>query len=180
MSDTHNLDPLRYPIGTFAIDSFGEEGMPTAMTDILFLPRKLEYSILNLDEAQLATPYREGGWTLRQVVHHVADSHINAYCRFRLGLTEDEPVVKPYDEEAWALLPDVGHVPVNMSLTLLHALHARWHDLMKRLEPMQWDRTVFHPGMKRSITLRQLLGMYAWHGNHHVAHVNGLRERMGW
>ena len=173
-------DPLRYPIGEFDPDAFKEAGMSAAMTDILFLPRKLEYAILNLDEAQLATPYREGGWSLRQVVHHVADSHINAYCRFRLGLTEDNPVVKPYDEQAWALLPDVEHVPVNMSLTLLHALHARWHDLMKRLVPAQWDRTVHHPGLKRDLSLRQLLGMYAWHGNHHVAHVNGLRERMGW
>jgi uncharacterized damage-inducible protein DinB len=179
MNTNSDMD-LRYPIGRWTRSEFSEQAKAAAMTDILFLPRKLEYSILNLDEAQLATPYREGGWTLRQVVHHVADSHMNAYCRFKLGLTEDRPVIKPYDEAKWAALPDVDIVPVNMSLTMLHALHARWHELMKHLGAADWDRTVVHPENNRVYSLWDLLTLYAWHGNHHVAHVSSLRERMGW
>ena len=154
--------------------------MAAALTEVKFLPAKLESATLNLDAHQLETPYREGGWSLRQVVHHVADSHMNAYVRFRLGLTEEQPVIKPYDEAAWAELPDVGHVPINMSLTLLHALHARWHSLMTHMGEPEWERTLVHPGTGRILTLRQMLGLYAWHGNHHVAHIEGLRRRMGW
>ena len=170
----------RYPIGRFETVPYAEKDRDAFLTEILFLPRKLEYAIVNLDEAQLATPYREGGWNLKQVVHHVADSHMNAYIRFKLGLTEVQPTIKPYDEEKWALLCDVEHVPVNISLTLLHALHTRWYDLLKNFQQSDWDRTVIHPQHNKVMTLWELLGSYAWHGRHHTAHINTLRERMGW
>ena len=179
-NDMASSTDLRYPVGKFDIPGFSDNDIGDALTEILYLPRKLEYAILNLDAAHLDTPYREGGWTLAQVVHHVADSHMNAYIRCKLGLTEDQPVIKPYDEAKWAELPDVRSVPVNISLTLLHALHARWHEMFKQLKPDQWDRAVMHPGSGRLFTIRQMLGLYAWHGRHHVAHITGLRDRMGW
>ena len=177
MPDTADL---RYPIGKWVPVPYSEKTRDSLMTDIRFLPRQLEYAILNLDEAQLGTPYREGGWTLRQVIHHVADSHMNAYIRFKWGLTEDKPTIKPYDEAKWAQLPDTEHVPINVSLTLLHALHARLYELLKHMQEDDWKRSVVHPEHGRVFTLWDLLGMYAWHGRHHTAHVTGLRERMGW
>ena len=170
----------RYPIGQFEPIPYSDKERDSLLADILFLPRKLEYAIVNLDEAQLATPYRENGWTLKQVVHHVADSHMNAYIRFKLGLTEDQPVIKPYQEEKWALLHDVEHVPINISLTLLHALHTRWYDLLRHFESEDWKRTVVHPQHGKIFSLWDLLGLYAWHGRHHAAHITSLRERMGW
>jgi uncharacterized damage-inducible protein DinB len=137
-------------------------------------------AIENMDEKQLNTPYREGGWTVKQLVHHVADSHMNAYIRFKLGLTEDNPTIKPYDEALWANLADVSAVPINISITLLYALHTRWHSALLNLPNDKWNRTVFHPEAKKEMTLWYLLGSYAWHGKHHVAHVTSLKERMGW
>lgn len=177
MPDTADL---RYPIGKWVPQAYSEKTRDALMTDIRFLPRQLEYAIINLDEAQLRTPYREGGWTLRQVIHHVADSHMNAYFRFKWGLTEDKPTIKPYDEAKWAALPDTEHVPINVSLTLLHALHARLYELLKHLSQDDWKRSIVHPEHGREFTLWDLLGMYAWHGRHHTAHITGLRERMGW
>lgn len=172
---------LRYPIGKYDPKPFSIEQKIEWMADIKFLPLQLENAILNLDEAQLKTPYREGGWTVHQLVHHVADSHMNAYTRFKLALTEDNPTIKPYDEKRWAELNDVQKLPVNISLTLLHALHLRWHEMMKYITDDQWNNyTIFHPEQKKTIRLWTLLGMYAWHGKHHVAHVTSLRERMGW
>jgi hypothetical protein len=114
-------------------------------------------------------------------VHHIADSHINAYCRFKLALTEDNPTIKTYEEGLWAQLHDVEKLPINISLTLLHALHARWFEALKYVTDDEWNnRTVFHPEHKKTLRLWFLLGMYAWHGKHHVAHITGLRERMGW
>ena len=150
------------------------------MIDITFLPQHLENAILNLDESQINTPYRPEGWTVKQLVHHVADSHMNAYIRFKLGLTELNPAIKTYDEGAWANLSDTQNLPVNISLTLLHALHARWVEVLKGISTENWNRTVYHPEQKKEITLWHLLGMYAWHGKHHVAHVTALRERMKW
>jgi uncharacterized damage-inducible protein DinB len=136
---------------------------------------------LNLDEAQLHTPYREGGWTVHQLVHHVADSHINAYCRMKLALTEDNPTIKPYDEKLWAEMNDVQKLPINISLTLLHALHARWFEALKYVSDDEWNnRTLFHPEHKKTMRLWNVLGNYAWHGKHHVAQITALRERMGW
>lgn len=169
----------RFPIGKYEPKPYSDKQRDEWLADILFLPRKLEMAILNLDEQQLNTPYREGGWNVKQVVHHVADSHMNAFIRFKLGLTEDNPTIKPYEEALWAEMSDY-HMAVNISLTLLHALHNRWYDLLKHMKPEDWERTVFHPQHQKKITLWHLLGMYAWHGLHHTAHITGLRERMGW
>jgi hypothetical protein len=172
-------DP-RYPIGKYTPEPFSEQKKEDWIADIRHLPQLLENALLNLDEQQLHTAYREGGWTIQQLVHHVADSHINAYCRFRLGITETNPVIKPYDEKLWAELPDVQHLPVNISITLLHALHARWYYLLEQFRIKDWDRTVFHPEQKKTITLWELLGSYAWHGKHHTAHIIRLREEKHW
>jgi hypothetical protein len=169
MSET-STDP-RYPIGKYQSQPFSEKQLKDWLNDIKFLPTSLENAILNLDEAQLNTPYREGGWKIKQLVHHVADSHMNAYLRFKGGLTEDVPVIKTYDEKKWAELKDSEVLPPNISLTLLHALHARWYEVLKDMKKEDWDRKVFHPEHKKELTLWYLLGMYAWHGKHHVAHV---------
>lgn len=171
---------LRYPIGKYESQPFSNELKEQWLTDLKFLPSMLEKAVLNLDEAQLNTAYRDGGWTLKQVVHHIADSHINAYCRFKLGLTEDNPTIKPYEEKLWAEMQDTQNLPVNISLTLLHALHARWVEILKDLNEQEWHRTIFHPEQKKEISLWFLLGMYAWHSRHHTAHINSLKERMGW
>lgn len=173
-------DPLSFPIGKFEEQPFSEAQQRLWINDIRMLPGDMEEVILNLDEAQLNKPYREGGWTLRQVVHHVADSHMNAFIRFKLGLTEDRPHIKPYQQDAWAKLPDVELVPVNISLTLLHALHTRWEELLLSLSDQDWDRTVIHPEYQKEMSLWYLLGLYAWHGRHHVAHIRSLRNRMNW
>lgn len=174
------MDDLRYPIGKYQVQPFSESQLKEWLIDIQFLPQHLENAILNLDEQQIDTPYRPDGWTVRQVVHHVADSHANAYIRFKLGLTETNPAIKPYDEVAWANMNDTAVVPLNISLTLLHALHTRWVEVLKAIKMDEWNRTVFHPEHKKEMTLWFLLGMYAWHGRHHTAHVTSLRERMGW
>jgi hypothetical protein len=172
---------MQYPIGQFEPQPYGDKLFQQWITDIRYLPGLLEQSVLNLDAAQLHTPYREGGWTPHQVVHHVADSHMNALIRFKLALTEDQPVIKPYDEEAWARLADVEALPVNISLTLLHALHSRWFELVKGLdETTLMNRSVIHPQHGKQMSCWHLLGMYSWHGRHHVAHITSLRERMGW
>jgi uncharacterized damage-inducible protein DinB len=176
---------FQYPIGKvadqpFAGKAYDEEIKNCFLSDIQNCPGYLENAVLNLDEHQLNTPYRKEGWTLKQVVHHVADSHMNAYMRFKLALTEDNPVIKTYDEAAWANLSDTQNLPVNISLTLLHALHLRWLEILENLNEEDWGKTIFHPEHKRTITLWKLLEMYAWHGKHHVAHITNFKERMGW
>jgi hypothetical protein len=171
---------LRYPIGKYEPQPFSGKQKEEWLNDIKFLPQLLENAIVNLDEAQLQTPYREGGWTVQQLVHHVADSHMNAYCRLKLGLTEDKPAIKPYLEKLWSELPDVQTIPVNISITLLYALHTRWYAAISDLTVAQWERTVFHPEHQKQLTLWHLLGTYAWHGKHHVAHITSLRERNNW
>jgi len=173
-------DDLRYPIGKYAAQPFSHEQKEKWLLDLTFLPEELELSVQNLDAHQLQTPYREGGWTVQQLVHHVADSHMNAYIRFKLGLTENNPPIKPYEEKEWAKLADVEALPINVSLTLLHALHKRWVAAIKDISEEQWQRTLFHPEHKKEMSLWYLLGMYAWHGKHHVKHITALRERMGW
>ena len=179
------IDP-RYPIGKVEDQLFGsrvdyDEKVKSAhLLDIQQCPNLLEHAISNLDEHQLNIPYRDGGWTSKQVIHHVADSHMNAYIRFKLALTEDNPTIKPYDEAAWAELSDTKNLPVNISLTLLHALHTRWVEVMKNMSEADWQRTIFHPEHKRTMSLWNMLGTYAWHGKHHTAHITSLRERMGW
>ena len=174
MQDSH------YPIGKYETQLFSLEQKQQWIADIEFLPQELEFSILNLDEAQLQTPYRDGGWTIHQVVHHVADSHMNAFIRFKLGLTEENPTIKPYNEKLWAELDDVTNLPINISLTILHALHKRWVVLLKSIKDDEWNRIVMHPEHNKEMSLWFLLGMYAWHGKHHTAHIKTLRELKNW
>lgn len=174
------VDPS-YPIGQYEAQPFSIATKVEWLADIKFLPLALEQSLLNLDEDQLHTPYRDGGWTVHQLVHHIADSHMNAYIRFKLALTEENPTIKPYDEKLWAEMNDVQKLPVNISVTLLHALHARWYEALKYVKDDDWNnRTVFHPEHKRTMRLWYLLGNYSWHGRHHVAQINALRERKRW
>jgi len=173
-------DP-RYPIGPFVTPaSLTSAERAAAIEQIAWVPPALRRAVQGLDESRLATPYREGGWTVRQVVHHVPDSHLNAYVRFKLALTEERPTIKPYDQARWADLADVAAVPVDVSLTLLTALHARWVALLRAMSDADFTRSFVHPEMGRTLTLDQTLALYAWHGRHHTAHITALRERMGW
>ena len=173
-------EELRYPIGKYEPKPFSEEQKEEWLADIKFLPNILENTLSNLDEQQIHTPYREGGWTVHQLVHHIADSHMNAYCRFKLGYTEENPTIRPYEEKAWATTADVQMLPINISLTLLHALHQRWSTFLESLTNADWQRTVVHPEHGKQFTLWHLVGMYSWHGRHHTAHITSLKERMGW
>src|SRR5580693_6051712 len=172
-------DP-RYPIGKFTFDSPASEGQRTKfIDDIEQAPAGLRNAVKSLTPEQIETPYREGGWTVRQVVHHVPESHMNAYIRFKLALTEDEPTIKPYDEDGWSKLPDVAPTPVETSLALLDALHDRWVTLLRLMDEAQFARTFRHPELG-VVRLDGNLALYAWHGKHHIAHITSLRERMGW
>lgn len=174
------MDP-RYPIGLYEPQPFSVQQLNDWLNDIKALPQLLASAIFSLDETQLDTPYREGGWTFKQLVHHIADSHINAIARFKLGLTEDKPVIKPYDENAWVQLNDVQELPVAVSLTLLETLHARWYSTLKAVPAETLlQRAVVHPEHGKEMSLWYLLGMYAWHGRHHVAHITSLRNKMNW
>ncbi len=174
------LDPLRYPTGTWApLPADTAPAVTTALVDrIAAAPAALRAAVDGLDDAQLDTPYRPGGWTVRQVVHHVADSHMNAYVRVKKALTEDAPAIAVYDEARWAELPD-ARLPIAPSLALLDALHARWDVVLRALGPADLARTYRHPE-QGDVPLRTALAIYAWHGAHHVAHVTELRRRMGW
>lgn len=171
-------DP-RYPIGKFAPPAGPDPGLLGQQLEVIAaLPRHMRAAVSGLSDPQLDTPYREGGWTVRQVVHHVADSHVNAYVRVKLGLTEAEPTIKTYAEEHWAALPD-STGPIAVSLQLLEALHRRWVSLLERIGPEEFARTVRHPELG-VLRVDQLIGSYDWHGRHHTAHIVGLRRRMGW
>jgi Mycothiol maleylpyruvate isomerase N-terminal domain. len=171
---------LRYPIGRLVRKPFlTPDDRATAIDAIATAPTALADAVSGLNDAQLDTPYRPGGWTVRQLVHHVADSHINAYTRFRFALTEDNPTIKPYDESVWAELPDARLLPVSVSLKLLQALHERWVALLREIPHESFARTLQHPE-NGSMKIDDLLNMYAWHGRHHTAHVTSLRERMAW
>lgn len=173
-------DDPRYPIGKYEPQLFSPEQKEKWLLDLKFLPEELERSVLNLDAPQLHTPYRDGGWTVQQLIHHLADSHMNAYIRFKLGLTETNPTIKPYEEKEWAILADNELVPINVSLTLLHALHQRWYAAIKDITDADWERTVVHPEKGRQMSLWFLLGLYTWHGRHHTAHITSLRKSKGW
>jgi uncharacterized damage-inducible protein DinB len=164
-------DP-RFPIGKFSFDGDVSDAARAArIADIEAAPRLLRAAVEGMSERQLDTPYREGGWTVRQVVHHVPDSHLNAYVRFKLALTEESPTIKPYDEARWAALPDSRETPVAVSLTLLDALHQRWVTLLRAMSPADFSRGFVHPEQGRTMSLDQVLALYAWHGKHHVGHV---------
>lgn len=173
-------EDLKYPIGKFKPTDYTAENLTAAIADIAFLPEDLERALAQLDEWQLQTPYREGGWTVHQLVHHIADSHMNAFIRIKLALTEDHPTLKAYDENVWSELPDVQQAPVNISVTLLHALHRRWVLLLKNIYPADLEKTIFHPVSQRDMSVWFLITLYAWHGKHHVAHINSLRIRNQW
>lgn len=174
------LSSQKYPIGKYELQPYSDALRKQWLLDIETLPQQIENAVQNLDEVQLNTAYREGGWTVKQVVHHVADSHMNAYIRFKLGMTEDNPTIKPYNEVQWAEMVDVKELPINLSVTLLFALHKRWHHYLQSLSKDDLARTVYHPENKVEYMLWDLMGMYAWHSRHHVAHITSLRERMGW
>lgn len=173
-------DDLRFPIGNFRAPASTTEAERAALIgQIEAAPARLREAVLGLGQEQLETPYRPGGWTVRQVVHHVPDSHLNSYMRFRLALTEDEPTIKSYQEDRWAELPDARTAPPEVSLDLLEALHRRWTRLLRSLTPPDWERSYRHPELGL-MSLERTLALYAWHGRHHVAHVTSLRDRMGW
>ena len=175
-----DVEALRYPVGKFArvtppLDRATRE---THFVTIEQLPARFRSLIAGLSDAQLETPYRPGGWTIRQVVHHVPESHMNSYIRYKWALTEDEPTIKPYFEDRWAELSDARTSPIEPSLLLLESLHQRWVTLLRALSEEDWKRTFRHPDLGL-IRLDQNAALYAWHGRHHVAHITGLRERLG-
>lgn len=170
---------LRYPIGKF---QYNEEEVINSRDKFIYeiaaLPEKLTSALNNLTEEQLNTPYREGGWTIKQVVHHLADSHMNSFIRFKLALTEDNPVIKPYDENLWAELAD-SQIPINLSFDLINSLHQRWAILLNSMNATDYQKPLTHPEIGQ-LDLNKCLALYAWHGNHHTAHITFLKERMGW
>ncbi len=170
----------RYPLGKFTYDGPpSEELRKKLIEDIAKTPAALRSAVGGLSAEQIETPYRDGGWTVRQVVHHVPESHMNAYIRFKLALTEDEPTVKPYMEDRWAELTDVKTTPLEVSLSLLDSLHARWVRALQAMRPEDWKRTFKHPELGL-VPLEKNLCLYSWHGRHHVAHITELRKRMNW
>jgi uncharacterized damage-inducible protein DinB len=174
------MEDLRYPVGKFHYDgSPSPQQKQVLLEEIAQTPSKLRGAVAGLADAQLDTPYRPGGWTVRQVVHHVPDSHLNSYTRFKLALTEEEPTIKTYAEDRWAELADSKATPIEVSLTLLDSLHDRWVRLLRALSPEEWKRTFRHPELG-PMTLEKTLALYAWHGRHHVAHITELRKRMSW
>lgn len=174
----HTKD-IRYPIGTYEPQPYSTWQRRQWLIDIAQLPGMAEAAVLNLDEAQLQMPYRPGGWSIHQIIHHLADSHTNAWCRIKLVLTEDNPTIKPYDQEAWVQQADCTGLPINNATTLLHTLHQRMYTLLQAVEEHQWQRTYVHPDTGQH-NLWHLMGLYAWHGRHHVAQINRFREQQGW
>lgn len=171
----------RYPIGEYQLpESFDPSAIPGWIDLMENFPRWLDVLIENLDEAQLQTPYRPGGWSTQQIIHHLADSHMVAYTRLKLALTEENPTVTPYKEDRWGETPEVETVPVNVSITLLHALHRRWTGLLRALPESDWKRTFYHPERQRSIPIWELVDFYCWHSRHHATQMQELRERQGW
>jgi hypothetical protein len=175
------LYALRYPIGEFTPKSeFTVEDISGYIRIIESFPEEIRNAVKGLNDSQLDTPYRPDGWTIRQVVHHTADSHINGYIRFKLALTEDTPAIKTYFEERWAELTEAKTGPAEISLSLLDALHNRWITMLRALDHEQLKRRIFHPETKKEHNVEWLLNLYAWHSKHHLAHITGLKKRMNW
>ena len=181
MTTTDATERLRFPLGRFdpKAPSPDAAARAAAIASIAATPARMRSAVAGLTAAQLDTPYREGGWTARQVVHHVPDSHMNAYVRFKLTLTEDKPAIKSYREAEWAKLADTRDAPIETSLMLLEALHTRWDALLRSMSDAQFARTMIHPEWGE-LDLGFMLRLYEWHGRHHPAHITGLRNRMGW
>lgn len=178
--ETTDMETLRYPIGRYKpAPYYSEADIANFTNHIAELPARLRNAVQGLTDVQLDTPYRQGGWTVRQVVHHLADSHINSYTRFRMALTEDLPNIKTYEEMGWAELPDAKKGPVKLSLDLLEALHTRWVIMLRGLEPQQLKRAFMHPDLGE-VALEKSLALYSWHGLHHLAHIESLKKRMSW
>lgn len=174
------MEELRYPIGKFqSKDHYNPEEISQFIGKIEELPAKLRLAIIELNDEQLNTPYREGGWTVRQVVHHLADSHLNAYIRTKWMLTENTPLIKAYEEKLWAVTPETKASPF-VSLELISALHAKWIILLKEIIKTDLSRQFIHPETKRHVRLDQLMALYAWHGEHHLSHILSLKKRLGW
>jgi hypothetical protein len=174
------MSDLSYPIGKFHFEGpLTEEQKKKYIDEIAIVPANLRSVVSGLPDARLDTPYRPGGWTVRQVVHHVPDSHMNAYIRFKLALTESDPTIKPYEQQLWAELADTKSTPIDISLALLDSLHDRWVRLLRSLQAEDWQRTFRHPELGL-VSLEKNLALYAWHGRHHVAHITALRKREGW
>lgn len=176
------MEDLKYPIGEFRFPESVTDGERALFLEqIAEAPARLRRAISGLSDEQLATPYRPGGWTVRQVVHHLPDSHLNSYARFKLAMTEDDPTIRPFDEARWAELEDAKHGPLEFSLALLDALHERWVSFLRSLKREDYARTFHHPEFPDThVTLDRNIALYAWHGRHHVAHITALRERNGW
>lgn len=173
-------EKLKYPIGRFCVEeNIDRAAVNRLIQEIESLPARLAETVKGLTSEQLQTPYRPDGWTIRQVVHHIADSHLNSFVRFKLALTEDKPIIKPYDEKLWAELPDSKLFDINVSLTLIDSLHKRWTTLLKQLSEEDLEKEFIHPetGIKN---LKETICLYAWHGNHHLAHITSLKKRMNW
>lgn len=174
-----NSDP-RYPIGKFDRNiTITKEMKNDFINTIEVLPSQLRKEVENLTQQQLDTPYRDDGWTIRQVIHHLPDSHINSYVRFKLALTEDNPTIKTYEEHLWAELPDTFNTPISVSLNLLESLHIRWAILLRSLTDDDFNKTLQHPEWG-NITLNTMLALYDWHSRHHLAHITELKKKMGW
>ncbi len=175
-----NIEQLRYPIGQFVPpEDCPATLIATWISQIEGLPNELRLTVKGLTREQLDTPYRPGGWTVRQVVHHLPDSHLNSFIRFKWALTEQRPVIKAYDEQRWAELSDYTATPIDVSIELLDALHQRWVVLLRALEPTELDREFIHPEAGPQ-NLSATIGAYAWHGKHHLAHIQRVMEREGW
>ena len=172
---------LRYPVGPFKPEATPllDSQRATMIQDIADLPSKLRAAVAGLNDEQLDVPYRDGGWTPRQIVHHLADSHSHSYLRTRFALTENNPTIVPYPEAVWAELTDAKHAAVELSLRMLEGIHGRWTMLLKSLKPEDWKRTLFHPE-RGQLDLNTILALYSWHSKHHVAHITELRKRKGW
>jgi len=169
---------LQFPIGPYIVpEPINSKHHQDWVQRIASLPERLETLVKPLSTTQLATPYRPGGWTVQQLIHHIADSHMNAYIRFKLGMTEEEPTIKPYDQDAWSNLPD-NKLPIEVSMTLIQGIHLRWTHCLEGFR--DWQRKVYHPEQATTISLEVLAGMYAWHGDHHLAHIQNLISRKGW
>jgi uncharacterized damage-inducible protein DinB len=181
MSTVDSVEKLKYPIGKFAPEKdITAETIAAWIDDIAALPAQLKAAVEGLSAEQLKTPYRPGGWTVSQVIHHIGDSHLNAYIRFKLALTEDTPTIKPYDQQKWAELADSTLGDPEDSLQFVELLHKRWVILLKTLTAKDLERDFFHPETGNTIPLKRTLEMYAWHGKHHTAHITCLRERENW